>query len=254
MYELISMERGTSSSSSSSAVISKPKILPVVLLSSIPLKLLKNERIGKVNIRQNHRTQPYSTDNQRSLNERTSCSNCNKQTNNQSSSTSIADENRGTSLSSSIQTVSSMIQSPMLILPIVTATTSNKSASSQAKIRSNVYCNHQQQLLHQQPVFFASSTAAIAKKKANESNGCYNSSSNVLCRVREIPCSFKYTNYNFFSSSSSLFLLLYSLICHYTLWCLHRVISSFFIHFPRNEFLCRNINTKAKKESFLRRE
>lgn len=165
----------------SSTVTSKPKILPVVLLSSIPLKLFgsgKEKRYGKVNIRLN-RTQPYEADNQRSLSERTSCSNCNKQTNNQSSS-----------ISSTIQAVSSMIQSPMLILPIVSAATT-KSAISQAKIHSNVYCNHQhqqQQQLHQ-PVYFAA-------KKVDELN--IGGNNGTVCRVREISCSFKHTNYNFF--------------------------------------------------------
>lgn len=157
----------------SSTVISKPNILPVVLVSSIPLKFLssgKEKSHGKVNIRLN-RTQPYVADNQRSSSERTPCS-CNKQTNNQS-------------ISSTIQAVSSMIQSPMLILPIVSAATT-KSASSQAKILSNVYCNHQQQL--HQPVYFAA-------KKVDELNGGGNG---TVCRVREISCSFKHTNYNFF--------------------------------------------------------
>lgn len=204
----------------SSTVISKPnqKILPVVLLSSIPLKLLssgKEKRHGKVNIRLN-RTQPYD-DNQRSLSERTSCSNCNKQTNNQSSS-----------ISSTIQqAVSSMIQSPMLILPIVSAATT-KSGISQAKIHSNVYCNHQQQL--HQPVYFAA-------KKADELN---------ICRVREISCSFKHTNYNFFSSScyTPWHCFILPLVCS--------VASSFFIHFPRNEFLCRNIHAQSEKSFFFK--
>lgn len=146
----------------SSAVISKPKILPVVLLSSIPLRLVKGGREErKINLRQN-RTQPYTNDNQRSLSERsTACSNCNKQTNNQSSS-------KGS------ETLAGMIQSPMLILPIVSS-----------KIHSNVYGNQQQ---HHQPVYYT------AKKAVDESNS-------GSCRVREISCSFfvlKYTNYNFF--------------------------------------------------------
>lgn len=135
----------------SSAVISKPKILPVVLLSSIPLRLVKGGR-EKINLRQN-RTQPYTNDNQRSLSERsTACSNCNKQTNNQSSS------------SKGSETLAGMIQSPMLILPIVSS-----------KIHSNFYGNQQQ---HHQPVYYT------AKKAADESNG-------GSCRVREISCSFR---------------------------------------------------------------
>lgn len=212
----------------SSTVTSKPKILPVVLLSSIPLKLFssgKEKRYGKLNIRLN-RTQPYEADNQRSLSERTSCSNCNKQTNNQSSS-----------ISSTIQAVSSMIQSPMLILPIVSAATT-KSAISQAKIHSNVYCNHQhqqQQQLHQ-PVYFAA-------KKVDELN--IGGNNGTVCRVREISCSFKHTNYNFFPSCYTpwhCFIL--PLVCS--------VASSFFIHFPRNEFLCRNIHIQSEKSFFLR--
>jgi hypothetical protein len=141
----------------STAVISKPKILPVVLLSSIPLRLVsggggREER--KINLRQN-RTQPYTSDNQRSLSERsTACSNCNKQTNNQSSS------------SKGSETLAGMIQSPMFILPIV--------SSKSTKIHSNVYGNQQQ---HHQPVYYAA-------KKADESNG-------GSCRVREISCSFR---------------------------------------------------------------
>lgn len=149
----------------SSAVNSKPKILPVVLLSSIPLRLVsgggggKEER--KTNTRQQNRTQPYTAienDNQRSLSERsTSCSNCNKQTGNQSSS-------RGSG------TLADMFQSPMLILPIV----STKSAIS--KFHSSVYGSQQQ---HHQPVYYAA-------KKADEANGGSSS-----CRVREISCSFR---------------------------------------------------------------
>lgn len=147
---------------SSAAVISKPKILPVVLLSSIPLRLVsgggggKEER--KTNTRQN-RTQPYPTfenDNQRSLSGRsTSCSNCNKQANNQFSSSSKGSE-----------ALAGMIQSPMFILPIVSA--------KATKIHSNVYGNQQH---HHQPVYYAA-------KKADEANGS-------SCRVREISCSLR---------------------------------------------------------------
>lgn len=172
----------------SSAVNLKPKILPIVLLSSIPIRLVngaggKEER--KKNIRQN-RTQPYTTivnDNQRSLSERnTSCSNCNKQTNNQSSS------------SKGSNTLAGMLQSPMLILPIL----STKSAISQAKIHSNVYCNQQQ---HHKTVYYS------AAKKEEESNG-------GSCRVREISCSFWAHKLYFFSllllvCSLSLFLVLH---------------------------------------------
>lgn len=138
----------------SSAVISKPKILPVVLLSSIPLRLVSGGGGGreerKINLRQ--RTQPYTNDNQRSLSERsTACSNCNKQTSNQSKDS---------------ETLAGMIQSPMLILPIV--------SSKSTKLHSTLYGNQQQ---HHQPVYYAA-------KKADESNG-------GSCRVREISCSFR---------------------------------------------------------------
>lgn len=182
----------------SSAVISKPKILPVVLLSSIPLRLVngggKEER--KINIRQN-RTQPYENDNHRSLSERgTACSNCNKQTSNQSSS------------SKGSETLAGMFQSPMFILPIV----STKSAISQAKIHSNVYGSQ-----HHQPVFYS------AKKADESSNGS-------SCRVREISCSFKHTNYNFSTAAGVRSLSLPR-------------SSSIFQH---NEFLCRTHKTQQR--------
>lgn len=186
----------------SSAAISKPKFLPVVLLSTIPLKLLRagssssgncgiEERNGKVNTRHN-RKRPYErdeADNERSLSiERTSCSNCNKQTNNQSSVVSSTSSGGGGDCRKKQAAISSMIQSPMLILPIVTSAT-NKSST-----QVNVFCSQQQQKqqqLHHPAVYFA------AKKAADESNGCNGGNATSLCGVREISCSFKHTNYNF---------------------------------------------------------
>jgi hypothetical protein len=194
----------------SSAAISKPKIVPVVLFSTIPLKLLSadsskiEERNGKVNTRHN-RKRPYEhdeADNECSLsNERTSCSNCNKQTNNQSSFVSSTSGGGGDSgkKKEAKTAISSMIQSPMLILPIVTSAP-NKST------QVNVFCSQQQQQqkqqqLHHPVVYFA------AKKAVDESNGC-NGGSNALCGVREISCSFQHTNYNFLSRRRLLTLFL----------------------------------------------
>lgn len=111
----------------------KSKILPVVLLSAFPLNLWNGKE--KVNIKK--RTQPY---------ERTSCTNCNKQTSNQqpmNTGTNIVPSSTTkteTSFSSAIK-VSSMFQSPMLILPILPT----KTAAVQAKSLPNIYNNQQQQ-------------------------------------------------------------------------------------------------------------
>jgi hypothetical protein len=121
----------------------KSKILPVVLLSAFPLNLWNGKE--KVNIKK--RTQPY---------ERTSCTNCNKQTSNQqptnTGTTRVPSSTTETSFSSAIK-VSSMFQSPMLILPILPT----KTAAVQAKSLPNIYNNQQQQ---QQPF----STIYHAKK------------------------------------------------------------------------------------------
>lgn len=104
----------------------KSKILPVVLLSAIPLNLWNGKE--KVNIK--NRTQPY---------ERTSCTNCNRQTSNQqSTSTRTTQASTETSYSSAIK-VSSMFQSPMLILPILPTT----NAAVQAKSLPNIFSNQQ---------------------------------------------------------------------------------------------------------------
>ena len=113
----------------------KSKILPVVLLSAFPLNLWNGKE--KVNIKK--RTQPY---------ERTSCTNCNKQTSNQqptnigtTNSVPSSTTKTETSFSSAIK-VSSMFQSPMFILPILPT----KTAAVQAKSLPNIYNNqHQQQ-------------------------------------------------------------------------------------------------------------
>lgn len=127
-----SSKTNASTSISTTSSSPKSKILPVVLLSAFPLNLWNGKE--KVNIKK--RTQPY---------ERTSCTNCNKQTSNQQpmntettlpSSTTKAE----TSFSSAIK-VSSMFQSPMLILPILPT----KTAAVQAKSLPNIYNNQQQQ-------------------------------------------------------------------------------------------------------------
>lgn len=109
----------------------KSKILPVVLLSAFPLNLWNGKE--KVNIKK--RTQPY---------ERTSCTNCNKQTSNQqptnTGTTRVPSSTTESSFSSAIK-VSSMFQSPMLILPILPT----KTAAVQAKSLPNIYNNQQQQ-------------------------------------------------------------------------------------------------------------
>lgn len=134
----------TAISTTSTTSSAKSKILPVVLLSAIPLNLWNGKE--KVNIKK--RTQPY---------ERTSCTNCNKQTGNQQSTNTIVASSEQTSNYSSAIKVSNMFQSPMFILPIL----STKSAAMQAKSLPNIFNNQQQQL----------STIYHAKKMvADESN------------------------------------------------------------------------------------
>lgn len=116
--------------STTSSSSSKSKILPVVLLSAIPLNLWNGKE--KVNIKK--RTQPY---------ERTSCTNCNKQTSNQqslSAEKAVASTTTDTILSSAIK-VSSMFQSPMFVLPILPTKT-----AVQTKSLPNISNNQQQQL------------------------------------------------------------------------------------------------------------
>jgi hypothetical protein len=166
------MESTLATATSSS---SKSKILPVVLLSTIPLNLWNGKDGSKVNTSRNHRTQPY---------ERTSCSNCNKQTGNQQTTTSCESaSSASSSVFSSAIKVSSMFQSPMLILPIVPAKTNSSSSSSastaaamQAKVLPNIIYNHQQQ--HQQQplsVYHASETANRVRRRRRD----------FLCLARE---------------------------------------------------------------------
>ena len=135
---------------------SESKALPLVLLSSVPIKLVKSGRKEEKNIfmRQQNRTQPYppyptvDIDKQQSLSERsTSCSNCNKQS---TSSSSL----KGSAL------LRSMIKSPIFILPIVTT-----------KIPQNIYCKEKQGL--------HSSTKKISETASDGNN-------NNSCRVGKI--------------------------------------------------------------------
>lgn len=106
----------------------KSKILPVVFLSAFPLNLWD----AKEKVNKKKRTQPYK---------RTSCTNCNKHTSNQQPTNIVPSltTKAETSFSSTIK-VSSMFQSPMLILPILPT----KTAAVQDKSLPNV-CNNQQQ-------------------------------------------------------------------------------------------------------------
>lgn len=146
----------------------KSKILPVVLLSTIPLNLWngKNDRgNSKANIK-NYRTQPYSL----LTSERTSCSNCNKHTGNQKTSTNCETTSSASSVFSSAIKVSSMFQSPMLILPIVPAKSSSAAASTASSVSKAlpniIYNNQQQQYQQQQPL----SVYHHAKRVADETN------------------------------------------------------------------------------------